>query len=709
MHDAHEFLRTLAVVLSAAAVTTVVFQRLKQPVVFGYLLAGMIVSPHVPIPLMADEATVRTLAETGVILLLFALGLEFSLRKLIRVGPTAGAVAVVQSSIMVLIGYLLGRGFGWTTLESFYAGAVLAISSTTIIAKAFEEQRVRGRFTELVLGILIIEDLIAIFLLAILTTVSSGANVSAVTLAATGLRLVIFLAALIGIGLLLIPRTVRAVVRMGRPETTLIASMGICFGAALLALTFGYSVALGAFIAGSLVAESGHEKTVEHLVQPVRDVFAAIFFVSVGMLIDPLLVAEHWLPVVVMTVAVIVGKVVAVTVSAFLIGYAPRTAVEAGMSLAQIGEFSFIIAGVGLATGATRPFLYPIAVSVSAITTLTTPWLIRSAGSAAAYVDAKLPRPLQTFVALYGSWIERLRSTRADKTGRPRVRRLVSLVALDAVLIVGVVIGTALELDHFSALLAAWLGTTVDTARLVVLVGAGAVLVPLSIGLVRTARQLGLAVALPALPTPDTGVDLAAAPRRALVVTLQLVVVSVVLVLVLVATQPFVPALRSPLVLGLMLGMLLIVLGIIFWRTAMDLHGHARAGAEIIVAALAHQMAAEPTGSESPSAERRIERVREVLPGMGDPIPLRIMPGSPAVGRTLADVNMRSVTGATVLAILRDRGEQVLMPSGSQVLRDGDLLAVIGSHDAVESAKALVAPIVATETNEGHRPSEVVN
>jgi CPA2 family monovalent cation:H+ antiporter-2 len=709
VHDAHEFLRTLAVVLSAAAITTVVFQRLKQPVVFGYLLAGMIVSPHVPIPLIADEATVRTLAETGVILLLFALGLEFSLRKLIRVGPTAGAVAVVQSSIMVLFGYSLGRAFGWTTLESFYAGAVLAISSTTIIAKAFAEQRVRGRFTELVLGVLIIEDLIAIFLLAILTTVSSGADVSAATLAKTGLRLVIFLAALIGVGLLLIPRTVRAVVRMGRPETTLIASMGICFAAALLALTFGYSVALGAFIAGSLVAESGYEKTVEHLVQPVRDVFAAIFFVSVGMLIDPLLVAEHWLPIIVMTAAVIVGKVVAVTVSAFLVGYPTRTAVQAGMSLAQIGEFSFIIAGVGLATAATRPFLYPIAVAVSAITTLTTPWLIRSAGSAAAYVDAKLPRPLQTFVALYGSWIERLRSTRADKTGRTRVRRLVGLVALDAVLIVGVVIGTALELRHFSTLLGAWLGITVDAARLAVLAGAMIVFVPLSIGLVRTARQLGLAVALPALPTPDTGVDLAAAPRRALVVTLQLVIISVVLVLVLVATQPFVPALRSPLVLGLMLGMVLVVLAIIFWRTAMDLHGHARAGAEIIVAALAHQMAAEPLGSEAPSTERRIERLREVLPGMGDPVPVRIMPGSQAVGRTLAEVNVRSVTGATVLAILRDGGEQVLMPSGPQVLRDGDLLAVIGSHDAVESAKALVAPIVAIDSSESQRPSEVVN
>jgi CPA2 family monovalent cation:H+ antiporter-2 len=691
LHDAHEFLRTLAVVLCAAAVTTVVFQRLKQPVVFGYLLAGMIVSPHVPIPIVADEATVRTLAEMGVILLLFALGLEFSLRKLIRVGPTAGVVAVAQASVMVLLGYLVGRAFGWTTLESFYAGAVIAISSTTIIAKAFAEQRVTGKFTELVLGVLIIEDLVAIFLLAVLTTLSSGADVSAATLAATGLRLAIFLAGLIGVGLLLIPRTVRAVVRMNRSETTLVASMGICFAAALLALTFGYSVALGAFIAGSLVAESGHEKTIEHLVHPVRDVFAAIFFVSVGMLIDPALVAQHWFPVLVMTAAVIVGNVVVVTVSAFLVGYTPRTAVQAGMSLAQIGEFSFIIAGVGIATGATRPFLYPIAVAVSALTTLTTPWLIRLAGPAAAYVDRKLPRPIQTFVALYGSWIERLRSARAQKSGRPRVRRLVGLIVLDAAVIVGVVIAGALDLDHFSRLLGAWFVITVAAAKVAVVLGGAVVLIPVAIGLVRTTRQLGLTIALPALPAPDAGVDLAAAPRRALVVTLQLVIVAVVVVLVVVATQPFVPALRSAFVLGIVFGTIFLVLGIAFWRSATDLYGHARAGAEIIVAALAQQMAAEPGGRESSSAERRIERVREVLPGMGDPVPLRIMAGSPVAGRSLADVNLRSITGATVLAILRER-EQVLMPSGPQMLREGDLLAVIGSHDAVNNARTLLSP-----------------
>jgi CPA2 family monovalent cation:H+ antiporter-2 len=689
LHDAHDFLRTLAIVLCAAAVTTVLFQRLKQPVVFGYLFAGMIVGPHVPIPIVADVETVRTLAETGVILLLFALGLEFSLRKLIRVGPTAGVVAVAQSGFMVWIGYLLGRAFGWTTLECVYAGAIIAISSTTIIAKAFEERRVTGTFKELVLGVLIIEDLIGIFLIAILTAVSAGGGLSAESLAATGMRLAFFLGALVGVGLLVIPRTVRAVVRMNRPETTLVASMGICFAAALLALAFGYSVALGAFIAGSLVAESGHEKTVEHLVQPVRDVFAAIFFVSVGMLIDPALVARHWVPVVAFTAAVIGGKVVAVTVSSFLIGYTPRTAVQAGMSLGQIGEFSFIIAGVGLATGATRDFLYPVAVAVSAISTLTTPWLIRSAGGAASYVDRKLPRPIQTFAALYGSWIERLRGPRAGGTRRPRTRRLAGLILVDAGAIVGVVIGTALEIQRFGAVIADWTGLAPEVARIAVVAGAAVVVVPLVIGLVRTARQLGLALALAALPPPERGVDLGAAPRRALTTTLQLAIVVVAALGIVVGTEPFFPPFRSALVAGAVLGALLLVLGVAFWQTAADLHGHARAGAEIILSALAHQMATVPRGEEA--GGDAMERIRTLLPGLGDPVPLRIDRGSPVAARSLGELDFRGTTGATVLAILRD-GEKVVMPSGDQVLREGDVLAVTGSRDAVESARAFLSP-----------------
>src|ERR671922_1763751 len=264
MHDVHEFLRNLALVLGVAAGATILFQRLRQPVVFGYLTAGMIVGPHVPIPVVADEGMVRLLSELGVILLMFALGLEFSLRKLLAVGPTASVIAVLQTSAMVAAGFLVGRLFGWTLMESVYAGAVIAISSTTIIVKAFAEQKIRERFASIVFGVLIMEDLIAIFLLTILTAVSAQGSISPGDLLSTAGRLAAFLAALLVIGLLTVPRLMRAVVRLDRPETTVVTAMGICFAIAYLAQSFNYSVALGAFLAGSLVAESGEERPLEH-------------------------------------------------------------------------------------------------------------------------------------------------------------------------------------------------------------------------------------------------------------------------------------------------------------------------------------------------------------------------------------------------------------------------------------------------------------
>src|ERR1700752_2432549 len=306
MHDMHEFLRSLTVVLAVAAITTVLFQRLRQPVVLGYIIAGLIVGPHVPIPVVPGAGIVQTLAELGVILLMFSLGLEFHLAKLVRVGPAAGFTAVIQSSLMAWLGFLTGRLLGWTVLESVFTGAIVAISSTTIIAKAFDEQGIRGRLRELVVGILLIEDLIAIVFMAVLTAVATGAGLTASGLAGTIGRIVLFLVALLIGGMLVVPRFLRFVTRLGRAETSLVASIGICFGAAYLAQWFGYSVALGAVIAGSLVAESGKGEEIEHLVQPVRDGFAAIFFVSVGMLIDPALVLRNWGAVAVLTLLVVV-------------------------------------------------------------------------------------------------------------------------------------------------------------------------------------------------------------------------------------------------------------------------------------------------------------------------------------------------------------------------------------------------------------------
>ncbi|MGH7753704.1 MAG: cation:proton antiporter, partial [Gemmatimonadales bacterium] len=446
----------------------------------------------------------------------------------VQVGPRAGLTALFQSSIMVWLGFVVGRLFGWTPLESIFAGAIIAISSTTIIAKAFDEQGITGRLREIVVGVLIVEDLIAILLLALLTALATGSGLAPGPLAVTVGRLVLFLVGLVGIGLFLVPRTVRAVTRLNRRETTLVTSVGICFAIALLARQFGYSVALGAFIAGSLVAESGEEKVVEHLIEPVRDMFAAVFFVSVGMLIDPALVARHWPAVAVLTAVVVGGKVVAVSLGAFLTGTGLRTSIQAGMSLAQIGEFSFIIAGLGLALKATGDFLYPVAVAVSALTTLSTPWLIQASLPAANWVDRKLPQPLQTFTVLYSSWLEGLRAAPRTETAMSGVRRLLRLLALDAAVIVALVVGASAAIGPAVALAQERVALSPTVTRTVFILATIAVSAPFCVGVARVSQRLGVTLARLALPAQDKKVDFAAAPRRMLIVTLQLAGVAMV-------------------------------------------------------------------------------------------------------------------------------------------------------------------------------------
>jgi CPA2 family monovalent cation:H+ antiporter-2 len=683
--DPHAFLQNLAVVLCVAAVATVVFQRLHQPVVFGYLLAGMIIGPHIQIPLVADPQTVRALSELGVILLMFSLGLEFSIRKLVQVSQKAGAVALFECSIMVSVGYLVGQMLGFTRMESVFAGAITGISSTTIIVKAFQEQRVKGRVTELVFGILIIEDLIAIFLLTILTTISRSGAVSPRDVLLTVMRLAMFLVGLIGFGILTVPRAIRAVQRLGQAETTLVASIGICFAAALLALSFGYSVALGAFIAGSLVAESGHEAEIEIMVRPVRDMFAAIFFVSVGMMIDPSALTEHWRAVLALTLAVIIGKVLAVTVGAFLAGHGRRTAMKAGMSLAQIGEFSFIIASVGVASGVVRGWLYPVAIAVSAITTLTTPLLIKLSNRAAASIDHWLPEPIQTVAALYGSWIERVRSAPRAPSERSAANRIIRIILLDATLITVVVIGVAVEIDRLSVIVANMTGMAPGRVRFMAVLVTALIAVPLLYGLITSARALGSHLASRAFADAQRGkVDPADAPRRALVILVQFAVVIAVGIPVVAITEPFLPPHQGAFVLGVLMLVLLMAL----WRNAANLQGHARAGAQIIASALANQMASTDGASDE---TKLLEDVNAVLPGLGEPVAIRVVPQSIAVGRSLRQLNLRGATGATILAIRRGT-QQIPTPLGREVIRAGDVVAVAGGHDALAIARAIFAP-----------------
>ncbi len=680
MHEADVFLRSFALVLCVAAVTTVVFQRLHQPVVLGYLLAGMVVGPHTAIPVFADAHQTQTLAELGVILLMFSLGLEFSLGRLFRSGATSVVVGVIQSSVMLWLGYVTAQLLGWSVRESLYAGAAMAISSTTIIVKAFREQGVRGPVTDIVFGVLIVEDIIAIFLIAVLTALSTGAELSATGLAATAARLGAFLAVMLVAGLLLVPRAMRMVVGLRRPETTAVAAVGIAFAGAFLANYAGYSVALGAFVMGALIGESGVEKQVEEIVQPVRDVFAAVFFVAVGMLINPALVAEHWEAVVAFTAIVVVGKIVAVGLAVFLTGQGTRLAVQSGMSLAQIGEFSFIIAGVGVSLNATRAYLYPVAVAVSAATTLLTPWLIRASGPVASFVDRKLPKPIQTFTALYGTWLEELRRSPERPTVSATARRLGRLLIVDAVLTAAVVIGASVFGGRAVEYLRAATALSERAGWILVVAAAVVVAGPFWLGILRNARALGHLLGRAAMPAPGTGsTDIAEAPRRVFVVTLQVLILLLVGTPLVAATQPFLPPFQGAAVLVVVLA----AFSIAFWRTAANLQAHARAGAEVIVEALATQARAPDGGDEG------LAQMRTLLPGLGDPVPVRLPASSHGVGRTLASLGVRGLTGATVLAIARSDGA-VLVPTGKETLRPGDVLAVAGGPAAVAAARALL-------------------
>jgi len=676
-HHANVFLTNLAIVLCVAAVTTVVFQRLRQPVVLGYLIAGLLVGPHVPFPLVADSETIEGLSELGVILLLFGIGLEFTLKKLLRVGAAAAVVAVVEISVQIILGDLSAQMFGWTSREALFAGAMMAMSSTTIIAKAFSELRIGGRVRELVLAVLIVEDLVAILLLAAFATLAAG-KLTAAQVATTAGRLGLFLAVVGAAGALVVPRLVRAVLKLDRPETTAIACVGICFAFALLAQRFGYSVALGAFVAGSLVAESGEGPRIEHLLEPVRDLFAAVFFVSVGMLIDPALVRANWIPILVLSGVVVAGRMIGVSIPAFLTGAGVRTSIAASMSLSQIGEFSFLIAQLGVSTGAVRDFLYPVAVSVSAVTALTTPWMIRASGPFSAWVDRKLPHALQTFVALYGSWIDGLR---APGPRRTRAQRIVRLLLVDAALGAAVVFLAS----RFFADAVIWLRTRAGlgaiAAEIVAMAVAIALSAPFLVGIVRLVGALALALATQALPEGAPGrVDLAAAPRRALIVSLQLVAAVALGLPLFAVARAFLP--MGPTL--ILFAAAFLFLGVRLWLSVTQLQGHVRAGAQVLAAAFSQARGAPPADGDT---ERQ---VAQVLPGLGSPVRFTLSAGSPAVGRTLASLNLRGATGATVLAIARDP-EGVLVPTGHEELRVDDVLALAGTHEAVDAARAILS------------------
>ncbi|KZC20566.1 MULTISPECIES: cation:proton antiporter [Rhodanobacter] len=489
------FIRDLAVVMIVAGATTILFQRMRQPVLLGYILAGVLIGPHTPGVLVGDPRTIDDISNLGVVLLMFTLGLEFSVRKLREVGIGVLAAAVAEVGLMLWIGYGIGGLFGWTGMDALFLGAIISLSSTMVATRTLAESGQRHQpFAQLVVGLLVAEDMLAIVMLTLLTAVAIGGSVQAETAFTLVGHLGLFVIVGMILGLLLLPRLVDYVAGFDRDETLLVSVLGICFGTSLLAAWMGFSVALGAFLAGAVVAESRSVGRVLHLVEPLRDMFAALFFVAIGLKIDPAMLLQYALPALLIAAVVIVGKTLACSLGIFVVGHDARTALRSGLGMAQIGEFSFVIATLGLSLGVISDFIYPIAVAVSVLCMAASPYMNRSADGLANGLRRVTPRSLRLLATSYSGWLENLKPVNENAAIAAMFRRLLWHIGINVLLVVALfVIGAYINTHNWSWF--SMLGIDRNLRHTLIWAGALFLSLPMLIAVYRKAEALGMLLA----------------------------------------------------------------------------------------------------------------------------------------------------------------------------------------------------------------------
>ena len=442
--------KDLALILISAGVFTIISKALKQPLILGYIVAGFLVGPHMGLfPTVTSTAEVKEWSDIGIIFLLFALGLEFSFKKLLKVGSSALITAMTQCVGMFILGFLVGEAIGWSNMESIFLGGMLSMSSTTIIIKAYDDLGYKERpFAPLVFGALVFEDLIAVVLMVLLSTMAvSNKFAGGEMLMGLG-KLVFFLILWFLVGIYMIPTILKKAHKYLNDEILLLVSLGLCFVMVSLASLAGFSEALGAFVMGSILAETLESEHIMHLTKGIKDLFGAIFFVSVGMMVDPHIIATNWGTILVLTITVMVGILFFSTSGAVLAGQGLDNAVHAGFSLAQLGEFSFIIAGLGVSLGVMRDFIYPVIITVSVITTFTTPYMIKAGTPAYEYLIKKLPEQFVLKINSFSSQ-ERHNSAAAQNEWKRLIKELALRVLLYGVILIAIDLGSHIFLDKY--------------------------------------------------------------------------------------------------------------------------------------------------------------------------------------------------------------------------------------------------------------------
>lgn len=434
-----KLIEDLALILIVAAATTIIFRKIKQPLVLGYIIVGFLVGPSLSItPSVADTENIETLAEIGVIFLLFSLGLEFSFKKLVRVGGPASITGLVGIAFITVSGYFVGKLMGWSFMDSLFLGGMLASSSTTIIIKAFDELGVKTKqYAQVVFGILVVEDIVVILLMVLLSTIALTNQFEGTEMLFTVAKLLFFLLLWFIAGIFLLPSFLKKAKKLLDDETLLILAIGLCLGMVIIARQSGFSAELGAFIMGSILAETTKAERIEHLVKPVKNLFGAVFFVSVGMLIDPVAMMEHRWAIFWVTLLILFGRFFSSTLGAILSGQSLKQSIQVGMSLAQIGEFAFIVASLGLTLGVTSNFLFPIAVGASVITTFTTPYRIKYSEKIYQFIVQFIPDKWVNGLSKYASSTQKIQ---AEKKGMIVFKAYSKIIITNGIILIGLIL-----------------------------------------------------------------------------------------------------------------------------------------------------------------------------------------------------------------------------------------------------------------------------
>ncbi|MEK2688805.1 cation:proton antiporter [Bdellovibrio sp. GT3] len=662
----------LGIILVVGALVTLLFKKLRQPVVLGYLVAGFLVSQHFPyLPTIQDKASVHTWAEIGVIFLLFGLGLEFSFKKLVKVGGSAGFTAVFEVIFMVGLGYMVGRLIGWNSIDSLFMGGVLSISSTTIIVRAFQELNMKGqRFVELVFGILIVEDIVAVLLLVLLPSLALSEGLNMGTLASVTFRMVFFILLWFVVGIFLLPAFLRKIRNLMEEEITLIVSIALCFMMVAISSLAGFSPALGAFVMGSLLAETPEGHRVEKLINPVKNLFAAVFFVSVGTMIDPKIIVEKPGLIFLLTAVTIFGKFISTYLGALLSGQSRKISMQSGMSLAQIGEFSFIIASLGMTLKVTSDFIYPLAVAVSAVTTFTTPYLIKSSSWCSERVDRLLPDRFKKVLDNYKSTFERQGSRTVASL---LVEAYGMKVILNSVVIVALAFGFKLYATEFlRMILPDFRHIQGFTLGLCMVVS-----VPFFWGLVkgRPAKKL----------TQD--LDVMARLRRLIpVVTVVRVLFAIILLSVMVAQ--FVSLKVAS---GALFGAIL-VMGVLAYRYG-----------EVFYKFFEGEFLSNLTEREREEISKRDEITQLALPWDASISVIEVAIDSNWAGKTLRDLKFKENYSVTIASIIRG-SRRFFAPSGNFLLWPYDKIVCFGSDSELQDLNHKVEQERASLISEAETP-----